>query len=68
VVRAAGDMTILPFRISTVASEAMDEAWRARGVKSRNRFLQDAVSHYLAHLGEPSAAAQFTTSGPAVVS
>jgi hypothetical protein len=68
VVRAAGDMTILPFRIPTVASEAMDEAWRARGVKSRNRFLQDAVSHYLAHLGDASAAAQFATSQAPVVS
>ena len=66
--RAAGDMTTLPFRIPTTASDAMDEAWRARGVKSRNRFLQDAVSHYLAHLGEESAAAQFATSQVQVAS
>jgi len=44
----------------------MDDAWRARGVKSRNRFLQDAVSHYLAHLGDPSIAEQFTTAGSRV--
>jgi hypothetical protein len=62
-VHAAGDMTTLPFRIPTEAIDVMDEAWRARGVKSRNRFLQDAVGHYLAHLGEPGAATQFTTSG-----
>jgi hypothetical protein len=64
-VHAAGDMTTLPFRIPTAASEAMDEAWRARGVKSRNRFLQDAVAHYLAHLGDAVAAEQFSAS-PAV--
>lgn len=67
-VRAAGDMTTLPFRIPTTASEAMDEAWRAQGVKSRNRFLQDAVSHYLAHLGYVSAAAQFAATQAPVAS
>lgn len=67
-VRASGEMTTLPFRIPTAASDAMDEAWRARGVKSRNRFLQDAVSHYLAHLGEASAAAQFSTNQAPVAS
>lgn len=67
-VRAAGDMTTLPFRIATTASDAMDEAWREQGVKSRNRFLQDAVSHYLAHLGYESAAAQFASSQAQVAS
>jgi hypothetical protein len=67
-VRAAGDMTTLPFRIPTTASDAMDEAWREQGVKSRNRFLQDAVSHYLAHLGYESVAAQFATSQAQVAS
>jgi len=62
-VRAAGDMTTLPLRIPTEAIKVMDDAWRTRGVKSRNRFLQDAVSHYLAHLGDPSGAEQFTTAG-----
>ena len=62
-VHAAGDMTTLPFRIPTEAIKVMDDAWRARGVKSRNRFLQDAVSHYLTHLGNPSVAEQFATAG-----
>jgi hypothetical protein len=65
-VHTAGDMTTLPFRIPTKAIKVMDDAWRARGVKSRNRFLQDAVSHYLTHLGDPSVAEQFTTAGSMV--
>jgi hypothetical protein len=67
-IRAAGDMTTLPFRIPTTASDAMDEAWHEQGVKSRNRFLQDAVSHYLTHLGYLSAAAQFATTPAQVAS
>lgn len=67
-VHAAGEMTTLPFRIPTAASEAMDAAWRARGVKSRNRFLQEAVGHYLAHLGDGNAAEQFTTTEAPVAS
>jgi len=65
-IHATGDMTTLPFRIPTEAIKVMDDAWRARGVKSRNRFLQDAVSHYLAHLGDPSVAEQFATAGSRV--
>jgi hypothetical protein len=59
----AVDMATLPFRVSVAATEAMDAAWRARGVKSRNRFMHDAIAHYLTHLGEGDAAAQFARGG-----
>jgi hypothetical protein len=60
-VRAATDMTTLPFRIPITASEAMDEVWRAAGAKSRNRFMQEAISRHLASLGETDAAELFAT-------
>ena len=61
-VHAAADMTTLPFRVPIAASEAMDEVWRARGTRSRNRFLEEAVERHLAALGETKAAKLFESS------
>ncbi|MGN6105209.1 MAG: DUF2924 domain-containing protein [Kofleriaceae bacterium] len=61
-VRVAEEMTTLPFRIPTAAVDEMDAVWRQHGVKSRNRFLQDAVGHYLEYLGASAAAFQFSAS------
>lgn len=49
----------LPFRLESAAMVQMDEAWRARGIKSRMEFLRRAVGHYLEHIRATDAAARF---------
>jgi hypothetical protein len=58
------DVKILPLRLEADAAEKMDEAWRARGIKSRMEFFRGAIGHYLAHLGAPDAAALFGRNAP----
>ena len=43
------------------AVEAMDAAWRDRGMKTRMEFLRRALGHYLTHIGAADAAAKFGT-------
>lgn len=52
-------MKILPLRLEAEAVERMDEAWRARGMKSRMEFFRRALGHYLAHIGAVEAAGIF---------
>jgi len=56
------DVKILPLRLEADAADKMDEAWRARGIKSRMEFFRGAIGHYLAHLGAADAAALFGNS------
>ena len=53
------DVKILPLRLETKVVEAMDAAWRERGIKNRMDFLRKALGHYLTHLGATDAAALF---------
>jgi hypothetical protein len=53
------DVKILPLRLEADVVESMDEAWRARGMKTRMQFLRRALGHYLTHLGAVDAAAKF---------
>jgi len=55
------DVKILPLRLDAEAVEAMDAAWRDRGMKTRMEFLRRALGHYLLALGAEEAAARFTT-------
>lgn len=52
------DVKILPLRLEADVVEAMDEAWRARGIKTRMDFLRRALGHYLTHIGAADAAAK----------
>lgn len=54
------DVKILPLRLEADIVEAMDEAWRSRGMKTRMQFLRRALGHYLMHLGAADAAAKFS--------
>ena len=56
---AAGNMKILPLRLSADAVEALDAAWRERGMKSRMELFRRALGHYLAHVGARGAAEIF---------
>lgn len=53
------DVKILPLRLDADVVDAMDEAWRSRGMKTRMQFLRRALGHYLTHLGATDAAAKF---------
>ena len=53
------DVKVLPLRLEAQTLAAMDEAWRARGIKTRMEFLRRALGHYLAHIGATDAAAMF---------
>jgi hypothetical protein len=53
------DVKILPLRLEADVVEAMDEAWRSRGMRTRMQFLRRALGHYLMHLGAADAAAKF---------
>lgn len=53
------DVKILPLRLDAEAVEAMDAAWRDRGMKTRMEFLRRALGHYLTHIGAADAAAKF---------
>ena len=53
------DVKILPLRVETKVVEAMDAAWRERGIKNRMEFFRRALSHYLIRLGATEAAALF---------
>ena len=53
------DVKILPLRLEAEAVEAMDAAWRDRGMKTRMEFLRRALGHYLTHIGAADAAAKF---------
>lgn len=56
---AAGNMKILPLRLSADAVEALDAAWRERGMKSRMDLFRRALGHYLGHVGARAAAEMF---------
>ena len=56
------DVKILPLRLEADVADKMDEAWRARAIKSRMEFFRGAIGHYLAHLGAADAAALFGNS------
>jgi hypothetical protein len=56
---APADVKILPLRLDAEAVEAMDAAWRDRGMKTRMEFLRRALGHYLTHIGAADAAARF---------
>nr|WP_233104259.1 ribbon-helix-helix domain-containing protein [Haliangium ochraceum] len=43
---------ILPLRMETETVEALDDAWRRYGLKSRMDFFRHALGSYLASLGE----------------
>lgn len=58
------DVKILTLRLDGEAVAAMDEAWRARGMKTRMEFLRQALGHYLAHLGAQDAAAKLGATDP----
>jgi hypothetical protein len=58
------DVKILPLRLEADVADKMDEAWRAKGIKSRMEFFRGAIGHYLAHLGVRDAAALFTSASP----
>jgi len=53
------EVKILPLRLEADVVEAMDEAWRSRGLRTRMQFLRRALGHYLMHLGATDAAAKF---------
>lgn len=57
--QAATDTRILPLRLGNEAVEALDAAWRGRGMKSRTELLRRALGHYLRHVGDRAAAAHF---------
>ena len=57
--QAATDTKILPLRLGNEAVEALDAAWRGRGMKSRMELLRRALGHYLRHVGDRAAAAHF---------
>lgn len=57
--QAATDTKILPLRLANDAVEALDAAWRGRGMKSRMELLRRALGHYLRHVGDRAAAAHF---------
>lgn len=57
------DVKILPLRLETEAVERMDEAWRARGMRSRMEFFRRALGHYLKHIGAGEAAGMFEGAG-----
>ena len=57
------DVKILPLRLEAEAIEAMDAAWRDRGMKTRMEFLRRALGHYLLHVGAEEAAARFPSTG-----
>ena len=57
---ASVDVKILPLRLETKVVEAMDAAWRDRGIKNRMEFFRRALSHYLIRLGATEAAALFS--------
>jgi len=59
------DVKILPLRIEADVANKMDEAWRARGIKSRMEFLRGAIGAYLTQLGARDVAALFTNPGSA---
>ncbi|ACY15430.1 hypothetical protein [Haliangium ochraceum] len=47
---------ILPLRMEAETVEALDEAWRRHGLKSRMDFFRHALGSYLASLGEDDVA------------
>jgi hypothetical protein len=53
------DVRILPLRLEVTAVDALDAAWRAKGMKSRMELFRRALGHYLAHIGADGAAAHF---------
>lgn len=57
--QAATDTKILPLRLANDAVEALDGAWRGRGMKSRMELFRRALGHYLRHIGDRAAAAHF---------
>lgn len=57
------DVKILPLRLEAEAVERMDEAWRARGMKSRMEFFRRALGYYLTHIGAGEAAGMFEGAG-----
>jgi len=57
------DVKILPLRLEAGVADKMDEAWRAKGIKSRMEFFRGAIGHYLTQLGARDAAALFTNAG-----
>lgn len=59
------DVRILPLRLEADVVEAMDEAWRSRGMKTRMQFLRRALGHYLESLGATDAAAKFASDASA---
>lgn len=56
---AATNTKILPLRLGNAAVEALDGAWRGRGLKSRMELFRRALGHYLRHIGDRAAAAHF---------
>lgn len=57
------DVKILPLRLDADVADKMDEAWRAKGIKSRMEFFRGAIGAYLAQLGARDAAALFAKEG-----
>lgn len=57
--QAATDTKILPLRLANDAVDALDAAWRGRGMKSRMELFRRALGHYLRHVGDRAAAAHF---------
>ena len=53
------DMHTLPLRLDSARVIAIDEVWRARGMKSRMELFRTALGHYLHHVGANAAAALF---------
>ncbi|HPA83141.1 MAG TPA: hypothetical protein PLS95_20150 [Thermoanaerobaculales bacterium] len=58
------DVKILPLRLEADVAEKMDEAWRARGIKSRMEFFRGAIGAYLTQLGARDVAALFANHTP----
>ncbi len=52
------DIKVLPLRLEAETVDAIDEAWRKRGMKTRMEFLRRALGHYLEHLGASEVAAR----------
>lgn len=44
----AGDVKVLPLRMSASEVEALDEAWRRLGFKSRTAMISEAIAGMLA--------------------
>jgi len=57
------DVKILPLRLEADVADKMDEAWRAKGIKSRMEFFRAAIGHYLTQLGARDVAALFEGEG-----